>query len=120
MPNFELAIARVELMLTFTHVVTRLKACQSDCYCANLSWTIWVLFAMAWFDDLAGGFSVSAGAITLATGIYGLSVAAEKVAKPQALAEIGRILTKRAEPFPSAAASWILEAIPAYIRRPSV
>ena len=64
---------------------------------------------MAWFDDLAGGFSVSAGAITLATGIYGLSVAAEKVAKPQALAEIGRILTKRAEPFPSAAASWILK-----------
>jgi hypothetical protein len=50
---------------------------------------------VTWFNDLASGLGVPAGAVTLAVGIYGACKAAESAAKPAALAEIAAFLDNR-------------------------
>jgi uncharacterized protein (DUF697 family) len=47
---------------------------------------------MSWVNDLASSLGIPAGAATLAVAMYGACAAAEKAARPEALAEIGRIL----------------------------
>jgi hypothetical protein len=47
---------------------------------------------MSWVNDLAAGLRIPAGAATLAVAMYAACVAAEKVARPEALKDIGRIL----------------------------
>jgi hypothetical protein len=47
---------------------------------------------MSWVNDLASGLGITAGAATLAVGMFGACTAAEKAARPEALKEIGSIL----------------------------
>jgi len=47
---------------------------------------------MPWPVDLASGLGIPTGAATLAVAMYGACVSAEKVARPQALNDIARIL----------------------------
>ena len=47
---------------------------------------------MSWVNDLAVGLGIPAGAATLAGTMYAACVAAEKAARPEALADIGQIL----------------------------
>jgi hypothetical protein len=47
---------------------------------------------MSWVTDLASTFGLPAGGATIATSMYAACVAAEKIARPEALADIGRVL----------------------------
>jgi hypothetical protein len=47
---------------------------------------------MSWVNDLASSAGMPAGAATLAVAMYAACAAAEKAARPEALADIGRIL----------------------------
>jgi hypothetical protein len=47
---------------------------------------------MSWVNDLASAFGLPAGAAAIAGAMYAACVAAEKNARPEALADIGRIL----------------------------
>jgi hypothetical protein len=47
---------------------------------------------MSWVNDLASSLGIPAGAATLAVAMYAACGAAEKVARPEALKDIGRIL----------------------------
>jgi hypothetical protein len=47
---------------------------------------------MSWVNDLASSAGIPAGAATLAVAMYAACGAAEKVARPEALKDIGRIL----------------------------
>jgi hypothetical protein len=47
---------------------------------------------MSWVNDLTSAIGLPAGATTIAVAMYGACAAAEKAARPEALADIGRIL----------------------------
>jgi hypothetical protein len=47
---------------------------------------------MSWVTDLASTFGLPAGGATIATAMYAACVAAEKIARPEALTDIGRVL----------------------------
>ena len=47
---------------------------------------------MSWVNDLASVAGIPAGATVLAVAMYGACAAAEKVARPAALSDIGRVL----------------------------
>jgi hypothetical protein len=47
---------------------------------------------MSWVNDLASVFALPAGGATIAGAMYAAGLAAEKAARPEALADIGRIL----------------------------
>jgi len=47
---------------------------------------------MSWVNDLASGLGIPAGAATLAVAMYAACCAAEKVARPEALQDIARVL----------------------------
>jgi hypothetical protein len=61
---------------------------------------------MPWLEDLTSALGVPAGAATLAVAMYSGCVAAEKVARPEALSEISEILR---DPF------WTGWVRPAYL-----
>jgi hypothetical protein len=72
----------------------------------NLSVT--VCGDMAWFGDLASELGVPAGAVTIAVATYAASVAAQRAARPSALADVSHLLRL---PIPLVQPSAIVEKI---------
>ncbi len=59
---------------------------------------------MSWLTDLTSNFGIPSGVYLLAGSIYGACLAAERAARPEALADIGRVITDR---------SWLRTVSPA-------